>query len=84
MPDATVPQVKHPPPLIELHGEADRNVSIAEGKELVRLGKTVGAEAEFVSYPGRGHGFDFSDTDPMTADAIGRVVGFFEVRFNLN
>lgn len=84
MPDAMVSQVKHLPPLIELHGEADRNVSIARGEELVRLGKTVGAEAEFVSYPGRGHGFDFSDTDPMTADAIGRVVGFFEVRLNLN
>jgi carboxymethylenebutenolidase len=84
MPGATVSQVRHLPPLIELHGEADRNVSIAEGKELVRLGKTVGAEAEFVSYPGRAHGFDFSDTDPMTADAIGRVVGFFEVRLNPN
>ena len=84
MPDATVPQVKHLPPLIELHGEADRNVPIARGEELVKLAKTVGAEAEFVGYPGRGHGFDFSDTDPMTADAIGRVVGFFEVRFNLN
>ena len=57
---------------------------IGKGKELVKLGKTVGAEAELVSYPGRGHGFDFSDTDPMTADAIGRVVGFFEVRLNPN
>lgn len=84
MPDAMVSQVRHLPPLIELHGEADRNVPIARGKELVKLGKTVGAEAEFVGYPGRGHGFDFSDTDPMTADAIGRVAGFFEVRLNLN
>jgi len=84
MPEAMVSRVKHLPPLIELHGEADRNVPIGKGKELVKLGKTVGAEAELVSYPGRGHGFDFSDTDPMTADAIGRVVGFFEVRLNPN
>ena len=84
MPDAMISRVKHLPPLIELHGEADRNVPIDKGKELVKLGKTVGAEAEFVGYPGKGHGFDFSDTDPMAADAIGRVVGFFEVRLNPN
>ena len=84
MPDAMVVRVKHLPPLIELHGEADRNVPVDKGKELVRLAKTVGAEAEFVGYPGSGHGFDFSDTDPMAADAIGRVAGFFEVRLNLN
>jgi hypothetical protein len=36
------------------------------------------AEAEFVTYPGKRHGFDFSDTDPMAAGAVGRVVRFFE------
>lgn len=80
MPDAVVPQVKHLPPLIELHGEADRNVPLAKGKELVKLGKTLGVDAELVTYPGRAHGFDFSDTDPMTADAIGRVTHFFQSR----
>jgi hypothetical protein len=35
-------------------------------------------EAEFVGYPGKPHGFDFSDSDPMTADALTRVVAFFE------
>lgn len=80
MPDAMVPQVKHLPPLIELHGDADRNVLFANGEALVKLGKTVGAEAELVPYPGKAHGFDFSDTDPATADAVGRVVRFFEAR----
>jgi carboxymethylenebutenolidase len=78
MPDAMVTQVKHMPPLIELHGEADHNVPLAKGQELVNLAKAVGAQAEQVTYPGREHGFDFSDTDPMTADAVGRVVQFFE------
>jgi carboxymethylenebutenolidase len=78
MPDAMVTEVKHMPPLIELHGEADHNVPLAKGQELVNLARAVGAQAEQVTYPGREHGFDFSDTDPMTADAVGRVVRFFE------
>ena len=83
MPDAMVSEVKHLPPLIELHGAADRNVSPAKGAELVKLGKAIGADAEFVVYPGKEHGFDFSDTDPMTADAIDHVVRFFESRLNV-
>ncbi|MBR0757120.1 dienelactone hydrolase family protein [Bradyrhizobium jicamae] len=74
--------VKRLPPLIELHGEADRNVPLAKGEELVRLGKAVGASAEIVRYPGKAHGFDFSDDDPMTADAVGRVARFFQAHLN--
>jgi carboxymethylenebutenolidase len=80
MPDAMTAKVKHLPPLIVLHGEEDRNVPIAEGRQLVELGKIAGAEAEFVPYPGKAHGFDFSDTDPATPDAIDRVTRFFQRR----
>ena len=80
MPDAMTTKIAHMPPLIALHGDADRNVPIAEGRQLVQLGKSVGAEAEFVTYPGRPHGFDFSDTDPMTSDAIDRVTQFFQAK----
>jgi carboxymethylenebutenolidase len=44
------------------------------------LVRYFGSDAEQVTYPGREHGFDFSDTDPMTADAIGRVIRFFQAR----
>ncbi|KJC51583.1 carboxymethylenebutenolidase [Bradyrhizobium sp. LTSP885] len=80
MPEKIAPDVKHLPPLIELHGEADRNVPLASGEALVKLGKAIGAPAELVKYPGKGHGFDFADNDPMTADAISRVSGFFQSR----
>ena len=80
MPDAMVTQVKHMPPLLELHGDADRNVPLAKGTELVRLAKALGAPAEQIVYPGRTYGFDFADDDPMTADEIGRVVRFFQAR----
>jgi carboxymethylenebutenolidase len=78
MPNAMLSRVKHLPPLLEVHGDADRNVPLVKGEELVKLARTVGAQAEQVTYPGRAHGFDFSDTDPMTADAVGRVVRFFQ------
>jgi carboxymethylenebutenolidase len=83
VPDAMLSDVKHLPPLIDLHGEADRNVPFTKGGELVKLGKALGADAELVAYPGKPHGFDFSDTDPAAADAIGRVVKFFETRLKV-
>jgi carboxymethylenebutenolidase len=78
MPEAMASKAKRMPPLLEIHGDADRNVPLEKGEALVRLAKAVGAPAEQVTYPGRGHGFDFSDTDPMTSDAVGRVVRFFQ------
>ena len=80
MPKAMTTGIKHMPPLIALHGEADKNVPIEEGRQLVAYAKSAGAETEFVPYPGRAHGFDFSDTDPMTQDAIDRVTKFFQAR----
>lgn len=82
MPDKIAPEVKHLPPMIELHGEADRNVPLASGEKLVRLGKSVGAAAEIVKYPGKAHGFDFADNDPMTNDAVGRVASFFRAHLS--
>jgi carboxymethylenebutenolidase len=77
LPDAMARDVKHLPPLLELHGEADSNVPLREGERLVKLAKAAGGEAEQVTYPGKTHGFDFSDTDPATFDAIARVTRFF-------
>jgi carboxymethylenebutenolidase len=74
------PQVKRMPPPIELHGDADRNVPLATGRALVNLAKSVGAEADQITYPGKPHAFDFSDRDPAAADAIAHVIGFFKTR----
>jgi carboxymethylenebutenolidase len=83
MPDAMAPAVKRLPPLIALHGEADRNVPFAKSEELVKLARATGAEAELVGYPGKPHGFDFSDSDPMAMDAVSRVVRFFEAQLKI-
>ncbi|UFZ03040.1 dienelactone hydrolase family protein [Bradyrhizobium ontarionense] len=80
MPDNAASRVRRLPPLLELHGDADQNVPLARGEALVKLARAVGAPADQVIYPGRAHGFDFSDDDPMAADATDRVVRFFRTR----
>jgi carboxymethylenebutenolidase len=51
MPDTMVSEVKHLPPLIELHGTADRNVPPAKGEELVKLGKAIPADTTVSTFP---------------------------------
>jgi carboxymethylenebutenolidase len=80
MPQKIAPHVKRMPPTIELHGDADRNVPLANGVALVKLAKSVGAAADQIIYPGKHHGFDFSDRDRSTGDAIAHVVDFFKTR----
>jgi carboxymethylenebutenolidase len=80
MPEKIAPRVKRLPPLLALHGDADHNVPFAQGEALVALAKAVGAPAELVRYPGKAHGFDFSDSDPMATDAVDRVVRFLQSR----
>ena len=84
MPNTRVSQVKRLPPLIEIHGDADTIVPPVKGEELVKLATSLGASVEHVVYSKRKHGFDFSDSDPMTADAIGRVVAFFRASLVAN
>jgi len=62
------------PPLLELHGDADRVVALADGQALVDLARGLGQAVEMVIYPGAGHGFDGADA----VDAQRRTVRFFE------
>ena len=41
------------PPLLALHGEADRVIAIAAGTALVARARALGGQAELVTYPGR-------------------------------
>ncbi|CCD85755.1 Putative carboxymethylenebutenolidase (Dienelactone hydrolase) (DLH) [Bradyrhizobium sp. ORS 285] len=65
------------PPLLALHGDADRNVPLSSGKALVEAAQAAGREAELVIYHGMGHGFDFDATRPEAADALARATSFF-------
>lgn len=79
IPSAFKSEITHLPPLLELHGDADRLVPMAEGKALVDLARTFGQPAEMVVYPGAGHGFSGADR----ADAERRVIGFFRRHLRL-
>jgi carboxymethylenebutenolidase len=82
MPEQLASHVKRMPPVIELHGDADRNVPFASGEALVKLAKAVGAPAEQVRYPGKAHGFDFANRDVAAEDALQRVSRFFQARLS--
>jgi carboxymethylenebutenolidase len=56
-------QINRLPPLLELHGDADQVISIAEGRALVDRAKALGGEAQQLVYSGAGHSFDFKNDD---------------------
>jgi len=66
--------ITHLPPLLELHGDADRRVPLGEGKALVDLAHGLDSPAEGVVYPGAGHGF----SGAAAADAERRTIAFFQ------
>jgi carboxymethylenebutenolidase len=69
-------EIKHLPPLLALHGEADNVLPIAEGRALVDRAKALGGEAELVVYPGAGHGFDFDERYDKAQEARPRAITF--------
>ncbi|MGJ4893249.1 dienelactone hydrolase family protein [Bradyrhizobium sp. HKCCYLS3077] len=64
------------PPLLAIHGDADRVIPLASGRALVDRAKALGGEAELVVYPSLGHSFDFDATRPEAADALARATSF--------
>ena len=48
---------KDVPPILTIHGDADRTVPYEHGVKLTRALREVGADAELMPVPGGGHGF---------------------------
>jgi carboxymethylenebutenolidase len=74
IPNGLKDEITHLPPLLELHGDADRRVPLAEGNALVDLAHGLDSPAERVVYPGAGHGFSGANA----TDAERRTVAFFQ------
>ena len=62
------------PPVLVLHGDADRNVSVDEAYKLEQILQRTGVPHEVHIYPGAGHGFRGDDRE----DALRRTVQFFD------
>ena len=62
-------------PLLLTHGEVDHDVPIGQGEEFYIALKKLGVPAEFVRYPGEGHGI----SKPVhIQDFIQRHIGWFD------
>jgi carboxymethylenebutenolidase len=65
------------PPLLVIHGEADKTVPYAQGEEIVRFAKGLGGEASILGFRGKDHGFDFSGGNAADA-AMQQMLAFFK------
>ena len=63
------------PPVLVLHGDADRDVPVQQAYNLERTLLEAGVPYEMHIYEGAGHGFRGADHD----DAIKRTVDFFDM-----
>ncbi len=72
------------PPLLDIHGDRDRSVSLKEGSNLVATAKRLGGVAELVVFPGEGHGFDLDPANRDGALARQRAIAFTTHWFNQN
>ena len=71
-------EAKRFPPLLIMHGEADRREPIERGRKLYDVAKALGGTVEFVSYPNTDHGFAQNLGTKEADDAFKRTVAFME------
>jgi carboxymethylenebutenolidase len=71
-------EAKRFPPLLIMHGEADRRQGIELGRKLYDVAKALGGEVEFVSYPNTDHGFAQNFGTFPADDAFKRTLAFME------
>lgn len=71
-------EAKRFPPLLVMHGEADKREPIERGRKLYDVAKALGGTVEFVSYPHTDHGFAQNLGTHAADDAFQRTVGFME------
>jgi carboxymethylenebutenolidase len=71
-------KAKRFPPLLVLHGDADRVIPVIAGHQLAALAQDVGAKVDLVIYPGEGHGFGPDIAEKNGGDALKRALAFLK------
>lgn len=64
------------PPLLDLHGAADRSIPVSQGSRLVAEARRLGGVGELAVYANQGHGFDLDPANPDAAPARQRATSF--------
>jgi carboxymethylenebutenolidase len=77
VPHGAVAENTRLPPLLVLHGAADRIVPVANAHAIEALAREQGAPVEVVIYPGQGHGFHGAAAE----DAMQRTLAFLKHQF---
>ena len=75
-PWVTLGPVNHFPPLLIMHGDADRIIPVREAHMLADFAQQFGAKVDLVIYPGESHGFGSRLATKDGADALARTVTF--------
>jgi carboxymethylenebutenolidase len=74
MPYGAITKAAHLPPILVLHGAADRVVPVENAYAVEALAREQGTPVELVVYPGQGHGFRGAAAE----DATRRMLAFLE------
>jgi carboxymethylenebutenolidase len=69
---------KRYPPLLILHGDADRIIPVNAGMHLSEQAKALGAPVDLVIYPREGHGFGADTSTKTGADSYKRTLAFLK------
>lgn len=64
------------PPVLIVHGEADKVVPVSEAYRLASFLESIGSKYEIKIYANAGHGFDAKKGSPDASDAMQQVVQF--------
>ena len=78
VPAALTEDIQKVPPLLILHGDADRIIPVRAAYELEAAVKQMKSPAEMKIYPGEGHGFGGDLSKPTAQDAFARALAFLK------
>ncbi len=78
IPAALAGKIARLPPLLAIHGAADRIVPFAYGEELVATARALGGQAKLLIYAGAAHAFDFDPANPAGIEARHTAIAFLK------
>jgi carboxymethylenebutenolidase len=70
------PQITSLPPLLDVHGDADRAVPLSSGSKLIADARSLGGSADLQIFGRQGHAFDLNLSNPASEPARRVAIAF--------